>query len=138
MTNLKESMETVITNTQKRVSENGKEDLKGVANGSTDVTLTATANVNTSNISYLWTEDAVVPKDGWINVNEKSTEKILNTTSDGEFWIKDEAGNMACRGFYVKIHEHVDSCYGTLTRILQIFRFGSRGWCHWLGLLVGM
>ena len=31
MTNLKESMEKIITNTQKRVSENGKEDLKAVA-----------------------------------------------------------------------------------------------------------
>ncbi len=86
--------------------------LTGTVNGKTSVTLNGTGTDALCNISYGWSADKNTQPTEWTPLNAKSGSGNLTVTTSQCFWIKDEAGNTACKLATLSQHKHSSSCTG--------------------------
>ena len=86
--------------------------LTGKVNGTTNVTLTGGGTDEVCNISYQWSTSSTAPTTGWNNVDDMSTTQNFNVTTSYYFWVKDEAGNSACKRANIsRASGHANGCY---------------------------
>ena len=105
--------------------------LTGTANGSTDVKLTGTGTDANCNIYYGWSANKSTQPSSWTTANAKTTTIDNTVTSTQCFWIKDEAGNTACKLATLSKHTHSTSCQGTCKATLV--QYGTGGACETCG-----
>ena len=124
-------------------------ELTGAVNGATNVKLTGKGTDTVSNLSYGWSANKSTQPSNWTTVNAKTTTIENPVTSTTCFWIKDEAGNTACKLATLSSHTHVSgvctgTCPGTISfgalagnQCVQCGNYGRVATCNKCGRYMG-